>query len=99
MTYCRLLVRSMADRSGKADGITYVTGHAPQRLPFLFFAEHRWDIVQLLAIYRFSLFNGRGGLSTSRAGHSSLFPCLHHDAKESARNSIVVHIVVHNSFA
>jgi hypothetical protein len=22
MTYCRLLVRSMADRSGKADGIT-----------------------------------------------------------------------------
>jgi hypothetical protein len=25
MTYCRLLVRSMADRSGKADGITYVT--------------------------------------------------------------------------
>jgi hypothetical protein len=30
-------------------------------LPFLFFAEHRWDIVQLLAIYRFSPFNSRGG--------------------------------------
>jgi hypothetical protein len=29
--------------------------HAPHRLPFLLFAEHRFDIVQTLAIGRFSL--------------------------------------------
>jgi hypothetical protein len=29
-------------------------------LPFLFFAEHRWDIVQLLAIDRFSPFKRWG---------------------------------------
>jgi hypothetical protein len=36
-----------------------MTAHAPQRLPFLFFAKHRLDIVQVLAICRFSPFNGR----------------------------------------
>lgn len=47
------------------------TAHAPHRSPFLFFAEHRFDIVQTLAICRFSPFNGRGaplsGLGPHRA--------------------------------
>jgi hypothetical protein len=34
-----------------------VTAQAPHRLRLLFFAEHRFDIVQPLASYRFSPFN------------------------------------------
>jgi hypothetical protein len=44
-----------------------MTAHAPQRLPFLFFAKHRLDIVQVLAICRFSPFNGRVAPSLLRA--------------------------------
>jgi hypothetical protein len=35
-----------------------VTAHAPHRSPFLFFAEHRLDIVQVLVISRSSPLNG-----------------------------------------
>ncbi len=52
-----------AARSGsecRAHCVAPVTAHAPHRLPFLFFAEHRWDIVQPLPICRSSPFNGGG---------------------------------------
>src|SRR5208282_50039 len=54
-----------AARSGsecRAHCVAPVTAHAPQRLPFLFVAEHRLDIVRVLAICRSSLFND-GGLA------------------------------------
>jgi hypothetical protein len=42
----------------RAHCVAPVTAQAPQRLPFLFFAEHRLDIVQFSAICRFPPFNG-----------------------------------------
>ena len=49
----------------RAHCVAPVTAHAPHRLPFLFFAEHRLDIAQTLAICRSSPFNGGGGPSAS----------------------------------
>ncbi len=62
--------------------LTFPTSaHAPHLLPFLFFAEHRLDIVQILAICRFSQFNGRVPpllLRETRMGFLSISPvgCL-----------------------
>ena len=70
-----------AARSGsecRAHLVAPVTAHAPHRLPFLFFVEHRLNIAQVLAICRSSPFNGRGGtLSNLDVSDHRSFQLLH----------------------
>ena len=66
-----------------------MTAQAPHRLPFLFFAEHRSDIVQVLAICRLSPFNGR----VASPVYSIRIMVLA-DSTDFRK----VHIVVHNNF-